>query len=889
MQQSNGKRDKADFCAILAQGLSLAPFRSESKYEILAGEIMNSYRIVGNMTRQIGPKAGALRASAFPSRSLGTRFCMRIFLIILSFFCFQADVQCAVYEADYVPWSGYWWPKTYGGLVNGSDYRKHPAPLEKYDRVTNGTYNGPATRYGSERYYDPEAVEWAGLCFPWAAASIMEEEPVHMGVYKGISFYVGDKKALLTVAYNGALYNDYPIQSPEDFHRILEEFIAKQKIPVIMDLGTDGESWNYPVFKYETDYTQKGNIRHYTTHIYFVRDEVSPDYIGAKIDQNCYTYYFLVDEAGNITESRWEGESALYPPINAAEPFGTEPINPGVTYEQIKEIVKINDDPYEENDFLNSAVLFVSGHYPLIARDSDYFKIELKKGDKLNIRVDGDPQADDSEEPETYLKTYTPEGLLIESSNGIGEQVITAGITGTYFFEILPQPWTSRDYIYHLFLQHNLAYQGLFPVYPGGQWCNGMAMLTAADLRGFQNLEGLTDEGRRMIVSLMDAEGFPKTSYSTATSRRQLSGTISGYFGLPPVEGTEYIRLDSDVPFQAVQIGVAGDLMSGANFTQFQEASAEIFFPRFENMGWLGGWQTEFGIINTGDQTEEVIRESYDKNGEFLSSDTLTLAPGQKAEDDYLEILANAETMTARATSGRACLTGYIHFRNGSGGAAMTPLISEKETPLIIPYIPSDDQWRTNITLMNAGETDSAVTFSAYDEDGNLISIADHRLKAKQNFIKDISEILDGNGDIKSVKINGDEQPLCGLVLYESQNQLAGIPLRSLTSPVLYLPHVPCTDAWWTGIGVMNTGDSQTDIALSLFNGKGELLDVITKALNPNQRLSGAVTEFFGEDTSRSARYMKIESAEGQPLSGMYLIGSNDGRQLMGDLMGIEE
>jgi len=214
--------------------------------------------------------------------------------IAATIFFQSAASKCATYEADYVPWSGYWWPKIHGGLTTGRDYRGHPSPFEKYDYVTTGTYDGPATRYGWEYHYDSDALFWD------------------------------------------------------------------------------------PVFKYDTDYTEDGNTRHYTTTVYYASDQVRPDIIGTHALEQTYYYYFISDEDGSITESGWENGST--PPVNATEPFGTEILNTGLDYDQLKEIVNTVDDPYEENDSFESATSLSNGRYTLVAINSDYFKAEMKKG-----------------------------------------------------------------------------------------------------------------------------------------------------------------------------------------------------------------------------------------------------------------------------------------------------------------------------------------------------------------------------------------------------------------------------------------------------------------------------------------------------------------------------
>ena len=78
---------------------------------------------------------------------------MRILILLLAFMVSIFPAKgglCATFEADIVPWSGYWWPFTSGALVTGDGYHGHPAPLEKYDLVTVGTKDGPATEYGRQ-------------------------------------------------------------------------------------------------------------------------------------------------------------------------------------------------------------------------------------------------------------------------------------------------------------------------------------------------------------------------------------------------------------------------------------------------------------------------------------------------------------------------------------------------------------------------------------------------------------------------------------------------------------------------------------------------------------------------------------------------------------------
>ena len=800
--------------------------------------------------------------------------CIFLIALFLVFFSQPAVVECSAYEADYRPWSGYWWPTGKGGLVNGSDYRGHPAPVEKYDYVTSGTYNGPATAYGKKYYYNPDAESWHGFCWNWAAASIAEPEPVKPGIYKGTLFRVGDKKALLTVAYTTASYapatsGGHSVNSPEGFHGVLYEYIQIQGTPIVMDLGTDGEHWNFPVFKFTRESSTSGNTIHYKTRIYYASDGVGPDYVGTSVRSSVYYYYFVLD-GDEIVESGWEKGSENGPPLKAYEILGPACMNPGIDYNEVRRIAAKDDDEFEGNDSQENAATISSGGYSLLGITDDWFKIDLKKGDRVEITGFADGV-------DICLKTYPIESELHFESEG-ATTVIEANEDGPCYMELVPSGGFGEVY-YQLFIKQILGYQGIFPVDPSGAWATGVALLKPDSSEG------------RTIISQIDRDGLIQDGYTDNSPVCHLSG-LEDDFGLSrPDKG--YLRVDSDTPVLGLQVITYGDyLMLGGSLVS--SASADVFFPHFDT---TGGWQTYFGLINLGDQTEKILRRSYDLNGEPVASDTIELAPGQKVEEDasYLGIIkTDSRCMSASTESGRDSLAGYIKFRNpsnGSKGRALVPLtMMEKAPKLVAPHIASNGYWWTGIAVMNTGDNDSTVTFLAYDGEGNQIDASEYLMKAKQNFVHEASSIFPGTpaGQIASMKVlSHNGQPLAGFMLYGSTHglQLAGLPILPAFASPVYLSHVPCSGSWWTGIGLMNVSDVPADISFSLFNEDGNLLDLKIRHLNPNQRLASTIKGLFGADISESARYLKIESDGGQSVSGIYLIGTNDGFRLMGDVI----
>ena len=154
----------------------------------------------------------------------------------------------------------------------------------------------------------PGVQGWWGHCNAWSAAAVLEPEPIRTVDQDGISFSVGDVKALLTEAYMDVAssfygtrlneddfpstdirqeiaqlfamgntkasiythlkntlpadqmpvksaieqYVDYLTVSPTDFHLLFSVYIGKLGRSFVVDRYTGTQVWNQPVTRYET-------------------------------------------------------------------------------------------------------------------------------------------------------------------------------------------------------------------------------------------------------------------------------------------------------------------------------------------------------------------------------------------------------------------------------------------------------------------------------------------------------------------------------------------------------------------------------------------------------------------------------------------------------------
>jgi hypothetical protein len=792
-----------------------------------------------------------------------------------------ANGLCDVYEADYIPWSGYWWPFTRGGLVTGNDYRGTPAPLQKYDLAVSGITNGPATQYGLNSYYDSDAERWEGMCFAWSAAAILEAEPDKPGIYEGTRFRVGDKKGILTAAYNGTLFNLYRFNDPIDFHDILTTFIREQRTPVIIDLGTDGEIWNYPVFRYETSYTTRGSRRHYTTTIYYASDGVRPDYVGSAVARSTYFYYFDLDSNNTVIDSGWEGTSLSEPPVKAAEPFGTSPLNPGLDYATVKAIVGQDDDGYEDNDSLATAALLESGRYTLLGMDADYFRTSLYPNDRVSVQV----KVDGSDSVAWRILDTNGDSLFEATDN---DRYDLTAVEAEDFFLQVDAPTDGSQPLYELIVRYRLAHRYVLPLDPEGSWANGLALVSAP---GSEETESGAE---RLIVSQWDPS---KSLLAARTFAMPAGRRMSGMIDRAPFDlsrqNSGYLGIQADRPLAGLQAAMArGDLMMGANLIDADRAADTLWIPHIARSG---GWQTRIGVINTGDQDEVVTFRSYDAGGETVRDYTTELAAGEKREYDMIYFPAltqNSTSMRVWLESGNNALVGYAIYLNpgGQNGRGMVPLPLTACDSLELAHVVDNDIWWTGVALMNRSDYVTEVTCYGRDVEGRALDTATLVLQPHQNRVRFVRDLFNGSNRDGIVSLSmhaSSEDALCGFVLYGSttRQQLAGTPLsgESPDGQMLALPHTPSTSLWWTGLALTNNGNRATEVTIDLYDETSALLGSVTTPLNARQQMVRLMPALFGDEAAASGSYATIRSGNGQPLDGIYLIGSRNGRQVMGD------
>ena len=801
----------------------------------------------------------------------------KLIILAAAFFISHIPISSAeVYEASRVPWSGYWWPYRIGGLLTGDDYNGKPSPVSKYDYATQGTYKGEAYFYGLKYFYDPNALDWEGLCFSWAVASALESEPVKSGVYGGELFYVGDKKALLTAAYHRVVYLSYPVHTPELFHEVLDTFIATEQSVVVIDLHTNNEVWNYPVFKFETNYETVGDTRHYTTEIYYPRNAVDPDFVGSSITSKVYWYYFTLGAGGEIVDSGWENDSVDDYPNKAYQPFSADSENNEIKYDIVQEIINAEDDSFEPNDSLESAKSVSSGSHQLIFENDDFFKVFLKKGDVATVKVDCD------DETLLNITAYDTAGKIIEQEVCPAKFYIEGTVEGDYVIEMSgADDDTSIPYM--LNIEQRLAFLGIFPVDLTGSWVNGIALMNPKD-----DEDGLG----RLIVSSVSSEGVFKDSYTVSESRDKIAGTLEFSMGLPSTDNG-YVRIDSDKELKGLQVVCASNnKMIGTNLVDTsQMISEEIIFPLLTSAQQI---TTNIGLINTGSEKKDVEVQSFDSNGDVVLENAFEIGPGEKIEDTNFDVITSlAQAIKFIDTSGGEGLIGYLSLestRFNVNGRAIVALPKKAGQAVVAPHVAIGGNWDTLVAVMNAGTIETAVDCRAYERNGEEIAYRRETLKPYQAICDTVGSFFSSDREnISSVVFKAENDvDLTGFSIFttSAHERIIGAPLSEKRDEgAIFIPHIAVSSIWNTGLAIMNAEEVAQEVSLCIYNENGVLIEKESNVMAPFQSMSLALKNIFANATQGSFATIDSDVKNGGGLCGFYTIGRADGTAMMGDLI----
>jgi len=811
-----------------------------------------------------------------------------IFSLIISFSLFSfsssfAETITDSAEADVVPWSGYWWPFTEGGLATGFGYRGHPAPTEKYELATNGYYPGEATFWELAVHYSPDALHWYGLCAAWASAAVTEGIDFSTSSYENIIFFVGDKKGLLTAGHGNDIKEMASVAgSPDVFHQWLLHYIKDNGLAFVGELEPSTEFWSYPVYKYAMEITESESTMSVSCRIWYVDDFVHPDFQGARIlTRGPYTYDLYLNADGEITGGEWTGFSTYDHPGLIWRPILPRPLNPYLDYEAIRHIAESQDDPFEGNGPVN----LPPGAYNLVLLDEDRYRIIGKEGDTVFFSL----EAIDN----------LSEGIALEIKDADGATVYTAVVTDReeVSFSAEKPPYlvtvSREDYgqggVYSVELDLKTGYEFLIPkIRKGGAWV-GMALTNGGDI-ACENIYIVgCREGGGVISTLMGPFSlFPGEKQTVLLSN------------LPVRKHEQFdlfsIKVLSRLPLSVVSLsGNQNRNLSGLSGIR---ESSRLVIPEITgstNYSTTVWW----GICNPEISETEINLGLYSREGLFLEEKTaiipangsLSYSPSQTpfhGDGDGGWVLVEGPEGTK--------LSGYsLWLMNSSEKGESLFALNNGATRFFVPHIVDVGLGKTGLTLINLSDRENAISFTLVAGEEREETLA--TLNPFEKRVVDVQALFPSFHPelfrLSSLLLES-EQEVTGFFSYEISSSLAYFPLLSEEEiqQDLLVTHVASNDYWWTGVAIYNPNNDPVIVSIRPYNNQGMVMaDQIREIiLNRNEKKVFCVGKFFDAYRIADISFLKIQADTGPGVAGLYLYGDGGRRVLSGSIMqGVEE
>jgi len=787
--------------------------------------------------------------------------------------------------ASVIPWSGWWWPFKTGGLATGSDYRKHPAPLEKYLLLTTGRSTGLAIDWYMERYYDKNAGDSWGLCPAYARAAINESYPILPSVHDNIVFRVGDKKGLLTLCYDDRREVTYASgNNPVEFHFWLLDYIGKQKKAFAADLSTGDGVWYHPVYAYEMETTHMGQTEDVSVTITYAA-HMPDDYMGTFALYKPYYYTLDLDAAGNVTGGRWTGTSVTRHPNMMSYVEKASPLNPYLEYEKIREIAQARDDAFEMPG--NEPARLVPGHHNLVLLNKDVFTVEGKSGDSATLEI----IRQDGSNASMLIEIADSQGVLVHDETLFQRNepmVFALSMTRPpYTITISQENYATDPNIYSLYMDFHGAHVFPAPYIPlNGPW-SGFSITNASDQHTAEIMLVMTDKNNRPLQTVDGPMLIPPgQKYSVLLSSFPLRK-----HELKDITGLKVI---SDQPVEMVHLfanteGPLAGFSSGAS-----TAGSRIIIPDiYANDPGDPFYMT--GAISNESFVDAVITCSvYSMEGALTDENSQNIAarglwdirPGISPFYDmphggWIEIVADDPEIT---------LSGYQYLKNKDIGMnsleTSFALQVVSGTQYVQHVTPPAGPWQTLLTLINPNADENPVRIhpALNGRDTSADSIIE--LEPFEKRVIDISTDFAKSAQRSILEISG-RYPLSGYAAYGAKNgDTASYSLLNDDSfkTELIMPHAAYNKGrWYTGVGVCNPSIYSVTVLVLPYDKNGRAMDSAGKylTLDPGAYKIFTVHKLFS-GFAANISFLKIRAVEPDTvkIGGFYLYGNSDAQSL---------
>lgn len=678
----------------------------------------------------------------------------------------QGQPTDGYYEANKIPWGGYFLPTTKDQLVSGEEYRLYPGPLPKLFHVLGWDPLHPGIDTELLVHVIRDGPNWFGICNGWAVASIKFPEPQGL-VAKGVKFFPGDVKAILTSIHKANQTNFIGSQdtelgglSAESFEQILSSRLGQGEA-VIFDEDYTEEVWNYPVAAYERKSNTDGMWTYVTTTVYYaaIIFMTESDKTGLPIFNPADYYYRYKTDTRQ--EYEWLGESVLNHPGRAW--LGLKPYHTGAwlllsnhffnleNYQYLVDQSLAPDhkvDIYEPNQSMAAAFPLKSEMVlaSLLDGDDDFYLLDLSEGEPLNLTLevyDGDPM-------NLTILDGNGTALLQQSSisNFDFSQFLTSSpARATYYIKLTAVEEADAESYYKLLFPRQVS---SFTVVPNVASSFDQYDLLAVNTRASANALG---------------GGALDTSLELATY---------GSYHASALGGGESFRASNRT------VWVETAFHDGEIEKKYYRDHAMALYT-VPHLTFKNGWDTRLDL-HALDPGTPVWLAVHGSNGGLIERVGISFGAGNRFQGSLAEALSPQSRQGGAwfrlETDPANHLRGVVSFVNGAGAAIKIdiegrPRIGE----LIVFNLKSTRDGSTGIALVNTSELENEVLYSLEDKNGTVRGEGVMVLPPGGKWLATVAALSD-------VNVNDE------MTLYlHAQFKVEGLVIQHQRSPNLFYGH----------------------------------------------------------------------------------------------------
>jgi hypothetical protein len=208
------------------------------------------------------------------------------------------------------------------------------------------------------------------------------------------------------------------------------------------------------------------------------------------------------------------------------------------------------------------------------------------------------------------------------------------------------------------------------------------------------------------------------------------------------------------------------------------------------------------------------------------------------------------------------------------------PEPSDSLSNLYFPHIASNNNWETEICIINTSDQELKGSLKPYNSEGNLLSVKiiqegdgsnNITIPAYGRKVLLVGDEFLNSQDIKYMIFSSEASGFSGYSkLYREGVYRVAIPaVEEINTDKIYIPHIASNDRWWTGLYLVNTNNSEKTFNIEFNNGETKRITMAAGGYTCRN-----IKSFFGGVPQPDIKSAVITDAEG--IIGLELFSSRN-------------